>query len=191
MCSSGLSLLASVTSKVPLLSPTSHPSSHIATLPTTGLHTKGPHNPVDVLPTKIAKKILDLEFVEMADISLDDLPQPFPARPPIQMCVEKFSITAALLSSRFLEKVPELFAYQASIVQAEMNFDDQRWVAYVQCYRCEALALKSLDWSIPNARLYNEAFKGHARAILRCLYCLQEDHLTQTCPRNPSSPWFR
>ena len=97
---------------------------------------------------------------------------------------------AALIASRFPEKAPELFAYQASIARAERNFDDRRWVSYDRCYRREALAPKNLDWSVPNARLYNEAFTGHARAVPRCSFCLQEDHLAQYCPRNPNRPWF-
>ena len=68
--------------------------------------------------------------------------------------------------------------------------DSRRWVAYDRCYRREALALKTLDWSVANARLYNEAFTGHARAIPRCSFCLQEDHASQACPRNPNRPWF-
>ena len=87
-------------------------------------------------------------------------------------------------------KAPELFAYQASIVRAERNFEGQRWVTYDKCYRWEALASKSLDWSVPNLRLYNEAFTGHARTIPRCSFCLQEDHTLHACPRNPSWPWF-
>ena len=66
---------------------------------------------------------------------------------------------AALISSRFPEKAPKLFAYQALIAWAERNFDDRRWVSYDRCYRREALAL---DWSVSNARLYNKAFTGHA-----------------------------
>ena len=38
--------------------------------------------------------------------------------------------------------------------------------------------------------LYHEAFTGHVRAIPRCSFCLQEDHVLQTCPRNPNQPWF-
>ena len=135
----------------------------------------------------------------MSEISLDDSPShtpgqpPLPARPPIQNIsawVEKFSVMAALLASRFPENAPELFAYQASVVRAERNFDNRRWVAYDRCYRREALAQKNLDWSVPNARLYNEAFTGHARAVPRCSFCLQEDHVSQACPRNPNRPWF-
>ena len=158
----------------------------------------GPYNPAATLPCKLVKKILDLEFVEMADISLDDPPTPapgqppLPTRPPIQnlsIWVEKFSIMAALLASRYPHKAPELFAYQAAIVRAERNFEDQRWVIYDSCYRREALVNKDLDWSVPNACLYNEAFTGRARAIPRCNYCLQEDHATRSCSLNPNRSW--
>ena len=53
---------------------------------------------------------------------------PLPAWPPIQnvsVWIEKFSLMAALIASCFPEKAPELFAYQASIVRAEWNFDDR------------------------------------------------------------------
>ena len=96
---------------------------------------------------------------------------------------------AALLASRFPESAPELFAYQASIVRAEWNFDGRCWVAYNRCYRREALAQKNLDWSVPTGCI-TEAFTRHARAIPRCSYCLQEDHSAHTCPRNPNRPWF-
>ena len=106
----------------------------------------------------------------MSEISIDDIPAhtpghtPLPARPPvldISMWTEKFCSMAAVLSTRFPEKAPEFFSHLASILRAELlNFDDGRWVAYDCCYRREALAQKNLDWSVPNARLYNEAFTG-------------------------------
>ena len=77
-----------------------------------------------------------------------------------------------------------------SILRTERNFVDCRWVACDRCYRREALAQKNLDWSVPNACLYNEVFTGHARIIPRCSFFLQEDHLAQVCPRNPNRPWF-
>ena len=146
------------------LPPGSSSASSAATIPklSPSLLASGPYNAAAVLPSKVAKRILDLDFVEMSEISLDDPPQPLPGQPPlparpaiqdISVWIEKFSIMAALLSSRFPHKAPELFAYQASIIRAERNFDGRRWVAYDRCYRREALAQKSLDWSTPNARL--------------------------------------
>ena len=159
---------------------------------------EGLYNPAAILSAKVAKRILDLDFVEMSEIALDDPPvqvpgqPPLPARPPVQdisVWVEKYSVMAALLASRFPEKALELFAYQASIVRAKHNFVDRRWVAFDRCFRREALTPKNLDWPVPNACLYNEAFTGRARAIPRCSFCLQGDHVAQYCPRNPTRPW--
>ena len=162
-------------------------------------YNKGPLNPVAMLPPRLVKKILNLEFVEIAEISSEDPPTPTPGHPPIppkkpvqdiSVWVEKFSTMAAILCTRFPNKAPELFAYMATIVKAERNFDNSRWVSYDRCYRREALAMKSLDWSLPNSRLYNEAFTGHAKSIPRCSFCLVEDHLSANCPQNPSRTWF-
>jgi hypothetical protein len=59
-----------------------------------------------------------------------------------------------------------------------------------QYSKWKLLTLLGFRRSVPNARLYNEAFTGHARAVPRCFFCLQEDHLAQYCPRNPNRPWF-
>lgn len=96
---------------------------------------------------------------------------------------------AATLVTRFPEKAPELFAYQATIVRAERNYDPGRWVSYDRQFRREALARKDLNWSVPDPRLYNEAFTGRARAIPRCNFCLQDDHTGQYCPKNPNRAW--
>ena len=55
------------------------------------------------------------------------------------------------------------------------------------------LACKDLNWSTPNARLYNKAFTGWAKIIPHCQHCLYEDHNTAVCPHNPNPPylgWF-
>ena len=97
---------------------------------------------------------------------------------------------AAVLCTRFPDKAPELWAYQATIVRAERNYDGKRWVAYDRQFRCEALARKDLNWSITDPRLYNEAFTGRARSISSCMFCLQDDHTAAYCPHNPNRPVF-
>ncbi len=139
---------------------------------------------------KEVKKILDLEFVEMSEVSSDvesvpvpEHPQP-PGRMPItdiSQWIERFSLMAATLTSRFTEKAPELFAYQVSIVRAERNYETGRWVAYDRQYRREALARKDLNWSVTDPHLYNEAFTGRTRSIPRCTFCLQDDHIGPQC----------
>ena len=169
-----------------------HSTARVSTLPS--VSSFPPFNPAASLPAKLVKRILDLEFVEMSDITMDvELPQTLGhpttlGRLPvtdISIWVEKFSVLAAILVTRFPEKAAELFAYQAYIVRAERNYEGIRWDVQ---YRREALARKDLNWSMPDSHLYNEAFTGRAKAIARCTYCLQEDHITQACPRNPNRP---
>ena len=93
---------------------------------------------------------------------------------------------AALLSTRFPEKAPEFWAYQSTIVRAARNYEGATWVAYDRQYRREALANKNLNWSVPNPRLYSEAFTGRARSIPRCQVCLSDTHAAQQCPSNPN-----
>ena len=61
---SALSILASVATGKLSKQETSMPE--ISQLP--DLHAKGPFNPVSLLPPRTAKKILDLEFMEISDI---------------------------------------------------------------------------------------------------------------------------
>ncbi len=115
--------------------------------------------------------------------------RPPPPRPPISdisVWIEKFSTMAALLAQRFPEKAPELFAYQALIVRSERNYRGRQWVSYDRAFRREALASNDLNWSVPNQRLYQEAFTGRARDIPRCDYCLGDDHGSETCLTNPN-----
>ena len=73
------------------------------------------------------------------------------------------------------------------LIRAERNYEGKQWVAYDRQFR---FARKDLDWSVPDPRLYNEAFTGRARAIARCSFCLQDGHVTNTCPHNPNRPMY-
>ena len=157
------------------------------------LHTPGPFNPLAVLPGKVVKKILNLEFVEMAEISLDEEPElvpgcpPPPKRPPvtnISQWLEKFSLMAATLVTRFPNKAAEFFIYQASIIRAERHFEPGRWVTYDRQFRREALARKDLDWSQKMSHLYIETFTGRARNLPLCSTCGADDHPGSRCPRS-------
>ena len=84
-----------------------------------------------------------------------------PGRPPPPGCppimdisqwVERYSLT--VISTSFPHK---LFAYQATIIRAERNYEAGRWVAYNRQFRREALSRKDLNWSTPDPRLYSES----------------------------------
>ena len=132
---------------------------------------RGPFNPAAAISAKVLRKIVDLDFVEMAEVVMDDTTPPTPGRPAsharvpvtnISQWTERFSVMAAAISARFPHKAPELFAYQATIIRAERNYESGRWVAYDRLYRRGALARRDLNWSITDPRLYNLYWPGQA-----------------------------
>ena len=132
---------------------------------------------------KVVKKILNLESVKMAEVAPNDtthpptLGRPTPARPPINdasQWVERFSLMAGILCTRFPEKAGELLAYQAVIWRAERNYEKGQWVTYDRQYRREALARKDLNWFVTDPALSNEVFTGRARQIQRCSMCWRD-----------------
>jgi hypothetical protein len=165
----------------------------------------GPYNPAASQPPKVVRKILNLEFVEMSELTADiwvdeplstDTGHPArrtPAKPSVTDIKMWLALMAVLLVTRFPEKGPELWAYQTTILRAAHNYEGSNWVAYDRQFRRDKLARKDLNWSSPNVRLYNEAFTGRAKTIPRCPHCLCEDHAGANCPDNPNPPvlgWF-
>ena len=151
------------------------------------------------LPPKLVRRILDLEFVEMAELLPDTWQEESAASEPghphrqtrrplvteILPWLECFGRLAAVLCTKYPEKAAEFWAYQTSIIRAARNFEGTAWVAYD---RQESLARRDLNWSACNARLYNEAFTGRAKAIPRCQHCLSEAHGSLVCPLTNPDP---
>ena len=172
------------------------------------LQSRGPYNPAATLPPKVVKKIMALEFVEMAELRADIWPDDStpadsgsisrrPSKPPItniRSWLECYARMAAVLTTRFPEKAAELWAYQTTILHTAHAYEGANWVAYDRLYRREMLANKDLNWSMPNPRLYSQAFTGRAKRHPQCPHCLSEDHGAPTCPHNPNPPimgWFQ
>ena len=115
------------------------------------------------LPARLSRRIVELEFVEMSELLPDSWqeetqplvvfdaqlnPRRLSRKAPVQdisLWIECFSRMAAVLVTRYPDKGPELWAYQASIVRAARNYEGLAWVAYDRQYRREALARKDLN----------------------------------------------
>ena len=96
--------------------------------------------------------------------------------------VEFFSNMAAIITSKYPSKAPQLWAYQRTIVRVSQNFDGPSWVAYNMQFCRKAASKKSSDWEEIDLTLYNETFTGRARAKVNCRICLSDSHLERACP---------
>lgn len=159
--------------------------------------TRGPLQTLS-LPTKIIKKVLDLEYVDMGELLPDSghyqeeeqkcCHQRRQRRGPVTdilLWVEGYSSLVSILSSHYPDKTAHFMAYLKTIVKAHRTFTGEAWVTYDSCYRRKAAITRSLDWGVVDFTLYNETFTGRAKAIPRCRYCLSEVHTSNDCLDGP------
>ena len=99
--------------------------------------------------------------------------------------IECFSVMAAVITSKYPEKAPQLFSYSRMIVRASQTFEGPAWVSYDSQFRRKAALLKSWDWGSIDSGLYNECFTGRAKIKVLCKYCLSDAHSDQQCPLVP------
>ena len=136
------------------------------------------------VPAKVVKHILELEFLDMAKLIPDTWSQPEEeqkcchqrcshCRGPITILL-RVECYSAILSSKYLDKMPDLVAYQKTIVWAQQSFIGEGWVTYDTCYRCKAALTKTLNWSQVNFTMYNEGQQEH--------YCASSTALVNTTP---------
>ena len=143
------------------------------------------------LPAKLWKRILSLEFVEMADLLpeawlLEETVMEAQLRRPVTdilLWVQCFATFAVALGTAFPDKVPELMAYMTTIVRCHRDYEGPAWVLYDRAFRRRAEATKDMNWSVMNTSLFNMCFGGRARRHMICQVCLSESHTTERCPR--------
>ena len=138
------------------------------------------------LPAKLVKRILDRDYVDMAELVQDswrfqeEEQNKYCHQNTCKYChqtkrlrrgpitdillwIECYTSMVAVLSSGFPQKTPELMAYLKTIARAHRSFSGDGWVAYDSCYRQKAAITKSLDWGQVDSTLYNETFTGRAK----------------------------
>ena len=184
------------------------PNTRTLTLPLTATSNSGTRMISSVkessaLPPKLVQRIQDLEYVEMSELVPDAWRfqedeqkcchqiRRIPRRGPVTdilLWVECYALLVSVLATKFPEKIPQLMAYQQTIVKAHRTFIGEGWVTYDACFRRKASFTKSLEWGMVDFTLYNETFTGRAKSITRCRYCLSEHHSSSTCVYAPDTP---
>ena len=62
-----------------------------------------------------------------------------------------------------VSKVPQLMAYQVTIIKCSRDFEGSAWAQYDWAYRRQAAQTKDLRWSRLNLTLFSLCFAGKAR----------------------------
>ena len=158
------------------------------------------------IPERLTKKILlQLEFVEMRELmpetwlrdeeesTRNTLSLPRRRTAPVTdilQWLQCFAGMVGVLSQKYPHMVPELMAYQATIVKCSRDFEGLAWAQYDRAYRRQAAQTKDLRWSRLNPTLFSLCFAGKARRNIACAHCLSDNHTSDACPDNPSRSFF-
>ena len=138
---------------------------------------------------KLAKKIIDGHYVDMAELCPDHLEalntadedhsKSLQSKPKeisnILDCVQAFSIYVAVLSKDQPHRVPSLLAYQHLLIHSHTNFKQFDWVSYDKQFCQKASACLHLEWSTMDGTLWN--------------LCHTERPSSQPIYRSPSSSY--
>ena len=114
------------------------------------------------------------------------LAAPAPARPlvsDISQWVERFTVMAAIITSRFPDK-----GHQSSS-RTWPQSRGQRGTMRVNSGWHMIDGTEGRPWpekiSIGQSPIPDSTMKAKAKAIPRCTYCLQDDHIAASCPNRP------
>lgn len=159
------------------------------------------------LPQRLMRKILALDFIEMREL----LPEEWVTasdqddgeahsccnsaarkrRAPVTNIfawLQAYSTLVGALSTTYPTKVPELMAYQSTVIRCYRDFEGAAWVQYDRAYRRQAAVSRDLNWSRINTTLYSLCFAGRAKRNNVCAFCLSNNHPSERCPEAPMQP---
>ena len=148
---------------------------------------------ISPVPARLAERICRGEYVDMGEL----LPEFWSGQKDETMrearscrtCkvadiftwLQSFGSYVVVRASGAPELVPELMAYQATIIRVSQDFAGLAWVRYDQAYRRQAALTGHTRWSVINATLYTMCFTGMATVQKRCELCLATSHTEQEC----------
>ena len=152
------------------------------------------------VPAKLADKITQWEFVEMAELLLEFWSAFNPKDPPgatgtrptpvrrkrtvtdVATWVQCFAMYTSVMSIAHPGEVPELLAYLIFILRASQDFGGMAWVTYDAAFQRQAFITGNHQWSKVNPSImYSICFSGVARTGQRCELCLSLSYTTQEC----------
>lgn len=97
--------------------------------------------------------------------------------------IQCYGIYVAVLSRSQPHRVPDLMGYQALIIQAHLEFQEDNWLGYDRTFRLRAASEGNQQWALIDTTLWNLAFAGKGRTT-RCRHCFSLFHSSVECTLN-------
>ena len=147
------------------------------------------------LPEPLRIQILNLEFVDMADLQPEAWLFEDTTDKSIALIFKKcnepitdilvwdqcFNVMVAVLSEQYPQYIQHFLAYQSHIVRAYRKSQGLEWVAHDMAYRRKAAYTKNVNWAVIDLNLSAMWLSDSGRSPL-CMHCLSENHLAAHCP---------
>ena len=106
--------------------------------------------------------------------------------PDILSWIQCFRFYFSVMASKYPERVPNMLAYQTTLVREARRCGGRGWLAYDMAVRQQAAADPQCDWSKLNSSLYPVRFMAQASGRGRCCpHCLEPDHGGDECALSP------
>ena len=138
-----------------------------------------------VMPAKLVKRILRGEYVDMAELLIDNMEverrravseaEEGRARinqhevPDMLSWLQCFSLYAAVVGSKFPEKVQDLWAYQATIIAEHRRCGGRGWCLYNAGFQQQIVSIESAEFGKLNQALYAMAYGSVGQFCDSCL----------------------
>lgn len=156
-----------------------------------------------VVPARLVRKILNGEFVDMAELLRDNMEAERRRAgqeketglrvgrreiPDMLSWLHCFSLYAAIIGSKYPEKMRELWAYQALMIGEQRRCGGRGWLLYDAAFRQQITSLETADFSQLNQSLYLTTFVAYGGKGQSCANCLLSDHAQDECALQVKSP---
>ena len=98
--------------------------------------------------------------------------------------IQCFSRYIAVIARKQPQRIPDLLAYQALIIESQMEYQGEAWMGYDRRFRQRASTNPHIAWSAIGTTLWNLAFAGKAKTT-RCSHCFSLTHKSNQCEWAP------
>ena len=156
-----------------------------------------------VVPGKLVRKILQGEFVEMAELQKDNMEVERRRAaageagqatrvnrrevPDFDTWLQCFSMYAVVICSKYPGKAKDLWAYQAFMVTEYRKCGGRGWLIYDSLFRQQLPSIEAAEFGRINQSLYSTTFLAHrGRTGQFCYRCSSSDHSQEECALHPN-----